>query len=252
MEQILQISTQEANFLQHPINQAHSVLCNELNVEFKFDLYVPVFMKILEIDFNLSRMHAKLIPKMKNEELFWYNYYLRLLYLRCVVGIDLSEEERQLNELLLDQTEVNSNILQKRDRLTALIRLRKQIARLNREDVLFTDYVAPAPTPTPAATAVVSSSVTSANMDGCDPATVTAAGGHRAVTTSATNSSINNSTSSADKSLLTSQAVLHIKKQLLDKELEDEVGLYICICMYISVLVWSNSNMCLVMYVNMA
>ncbi len=44
-------------------------------------------MKLLEIDSNLARIHAKLSPKM-NEEDFWFNYYCRIVYLRACSGID--------------------------------------------------------------------------------------------------------------------------------------------------------------------
>lgn len=65
-------------------------LCTVMQEEFStvhFDMTksVPVILKLLEIDKNLARMHAKLSPKM-DEEVFWKNYFLRVKYLRAAIG----------------------------------------------------------------------------------------------------------------------------------------------------------------------
>ena len=221
MEQILQISTQESNFLQYPINQAHTVLCNTSNIDFKFDLYVLVFMKVLEIDFNLSRMHAKLIPKMKNEELFWFNYYIRIVYLRCVIGIDILDEEKQLNELLLQQTEVNADILTRKDKLTSIIQLKKAIRTLNKEDILFID-----PIPINNNSTITINTTITANTT-TSPITNTTTTNTTNTNTTTTNNNILPAVTTNvvpnDKSLLTSQSLKNMRKQLLDKELDEEV-----------------------------
>ena len=54
---------------------------------FNFESFIPIATKLLEIDSNLARMHAKLSPKME-EETFWHHYYYRVMYVRASVGLD--------------------------------------------------------------------------------------------------------------------------------------------------------------------
>lgn len=79
MEKILTLSVHDRNFTVKAPN-AHEV-------EFYFQEFVPVAMELLQLDSNLARVHAKLSPKM-NEEDFWFNYYCRIVYLRGKSGID--------------------------------------------------------------------------------------------------------------------------------------------------------------------
>mmetsp|Transcript_17083 Transcript_17083/g.15427 ORF Transcript_17083/g.15427 Transcript_17083/m.15427 type:complete len:274 (-) Transcript_17083:7-828(-) len=89
MEKILNLSLSERNF---------TIIPNELNdILFDFHSYVPVIMKLLSIDINLSQMHAKFSPKM-DEELFWCNYYRRTMYLRAIIGIDGDELKEKYNK----------------------------------------------------------------------------------------------------------------------------------------------------------
>ena len=99
---------------------------------FDFNMYVPVILKVLEIDFNLQRLHAKLVPKIKGgEEAFWRNYYLRILYLRACVGIDTIESDSQL--LTLEGSELAA--------CEERVRVTKLIAKIPTSDVLFIDKV---------------------------------------------------------------------------------------------------------------
>lgn len=79
MEKILGVSLNEKNFTVRSANADE--------VEFYFQEFVPVAMQLLQLDSNLARIHAKLSPKM-NEEDLWFNYYCRVLYLRARSGID--------------------------------------------------------------------------------------------------------------------------------------------------------------------
>jgi len=79
MEYILKLSLSDRNF---------TTTSKELkDFQISFKDYVPVVMKMLNIDSNLSRMHAKLSPKM-NEEVFWINYYQRCMFLRAINGFE--------------------------------------------------------------------------------------------------------------------------------------------------------------------
>lgn len=49
------------------------------DINFDMNRSVPVILRLLEIDANLARMHAKLSPRM-DEVLFWKNYFLRVAY----------------------------------------------------------------------------------------------------------------------------------------------------------------------------
>lgn len=79
MEKILKLPLQELNFLDRSPNADE--------IEFSFNDFIPVALRILEIDTNLARVHAKLSPKM-NEEIFWFNYFCRVAYLRAASGIE--------------------------------------------------------------------------------------------------------------------------------------------------------------------
>lgn len=79
MERVLSVSNYEKNFTVKAANSEQ--------VRFSFQHFVPVAMKLLDVDSNLARMHAKLSPKM-NEEIFWFNYFCRVSYIRAVSGID--------------------------------------------------------------------------------------------------------------------------------------------------------------------
>lgn len=86
MEKILALSLVEQNFTVTPPH------LNEL--PFTFEAFVPVAMRLLQLDANLARMHAKLSPKM-NEEIFWQLYHYRLSYLRCEGGLE--DDENVMN-----------------------------------------------------------------------------------------------------------------------------------------------------------
>ena len=90
MERILLLPQSSMNFTTCPINSTDSTVKSNWN----FSSFVPVAMRLLEIDSNLQRMHAKLSPKM-DEELFWFYYYCRILYIRAIVGMDGSEEQKK-------------------------------------------------------------------------------------------------------------------------------------------------------------
>ncbi len=83
MERILSLSLSENNFIQPSIRFDKS--------EFDFNQFVPIAMRLLALDANLARVHAKLMPKM-NEEDFWRHYYFRIKYLRAKLNIDDRKE----------------------------------------------------------------------------------------------------------------------------------------------------------------
>lgn len=128
MEKILALSQNESNFLEKPRNDL-------LNSQpFDFNAYVPVILKVLEVDYNLQRLHAKLVPKIKGgEEIFWRNYYLRILYIRACVGIDTAENDSQL--LTLEGSELAA--------CEERVRVTKLISKIPSSDVLFMDKVPP-------------------------------------------------------------------------------------------------------------
>ena len=88
MESILALSLSENNFL-HEIPSLYEAHLGT----FDFNSFVPTAMRVLELDGNLSRVHAKLMPHM-DEEVFWRNYYKRITYLRLKSGIDTPTEEQ--------------------------------------------------------------------------------------------------------------------------------------------------------------
>lgn len=85
MESILALSSNEKNFSVPAANKSE--------VTFSMEDFAPTALKMIEIDSNLARMHAKLSPKM-NEEDFWLNYYCRIVYLRACSGIDGLEAQK--------------------------------------------------------------------------------------------------------------------------------------------------------------
>jgi hypothetical protein len=79
MEKIFALSLSDRNF---------TVSSQQLSeFQFIFKDYIPVAMKLLTIDANLSRIHAKISPKM-DEEVFWLRYYQRCMYLRATMGFE--------------------------------------------------------------------------------------------------------------------------------------------------------------------
>ncbi len=89
MERVLNLPLHEGNFLVKAPNSK--------DVHFCFSEFIPVAMKLLEIDSNLARIHAKLSPKM-NEEDFWFNYYCRIVYLRACSGIDGADVQNSMRK----------------------------------------------------------------------------------------------------------------------------------------------------------
>jgi len=86
MEKILALSLSESNFTTTPEHFDPS--------EFILEDFVPIALRLLSLDNNLSRVHAKLTPHMHEEE-FWRNYSFRITYLRLLVGIvPVSERDR--------------------------------------------------------------------------------------------------------------------------------------------------------------
>lgn len=78
MEKILALSLSESNFTTPPEHFDPN--------EFILEDFVPIALRLLSLDNNLSRVHAKLTPHMHEEE-FWRNYSFRITYLRLLVGI---------------------------------------------------------------------------------------------------------------------------------------------------------------------
>lgn len=95
MELILAIPMAEENFTVSPSIEKHKIL---YETPFSFKQFIPVIMRLLQLDSNLAKIHAKLSPKM-NEEIFWRNYYLRVIYLRAKSGIDGEEAAINIGQL---------------------------------------------------------------------------------------------------------------------------------------------------------
>mmetsp|Transcript_7901 Transcript_7901/g.8046 ORF Transcript_7901/g.8046 Transcript_7901/m.8046 type:complete len:182 (-) Transcript_7901:314-859(-) len=95
MELILGISIAEENFTTPPPSPSHDVL---LSLSFSFQKFVPVILRLLPLDSNLAKIHSKLSPRM-SEEVFWRNYYLRVMYLRARIGIDGEEAQQSIGQL---------------------------------------------------------------------------------------------------------------------------------------------------------
>eukprot|EP01031_Cornospumella_fuschlensis_P024009 gene24009-29056_t len=120
MEQILALSLNEKHFTTSPQNSDE--------VEFSMADFAPTAMRLLELDGNLKRVHAKLSPRMDEEE-FWRHYYCRIIYLRCLSGIEGLEAQKRVE------------------------------AMYKKEDIIFpiVESIAPAPTPAPTPAAKKSS-----------------------------------------------------------------------------------------------
>lgn len=82
MHKILELSLVEENFSVAPPGIE--------KVQFNLSSFVPVAMRMLSIDSNLAKIHAKLVPVM-NEEQFWRNYHFRIVFLRTFVGVESEE-----------------------------------------------------------------------------------------------------------------------------------------------------------------
>lgn len=79
MNKVFSLSLNEKNFTTTPANAS--------DIDFSFQMFIPVAMNLLKLDANLARNHSKLSPKM-DEAVFWKNYYCRIVYLRALSGID--------------------------------------------------------------------------------------------------------------------------------------------------------------------
>ena len=101
MEQILALSLSTGNFAVAPIN-AEEIKSQGL---FYFGSFVPIAMRLLQLDANLARMHSKLSPKM-DEQIFWFYYYCRVLYLRAAVGMDGPEAKVKAATWLKEQPDI--------------------------------------------------------------------------------------------------------------------------------------------------
>lgn len=102
-ERILALPLSEKNFTLSPPNVE--------KIKFSLTEFVPIAMRLLSLDPNLTKIHAKLAPLM-NEELFWRNYYYRIMFLRALVGLDenfLFELQKE-NEIIFknEQTKFSS------------------------------------------------------------------------------------------------------------------------------------------------
>lgn len=60
------------------------------SIQFDFEQFIAIAVRLLKLDSNLARMHAKLSPRMK-EELFWELYYFRIVFLRVKIGMETND-----------------------------------------------------------------------------------------------------------------------------------------------------------------
>jgi hypothetical protein len=60
------------------------------SIQFDFEQFIAIALRLLKLDSNLARMHAKLSPRMK-EELFWELYYFRIVFLRVKIGMESND-----------------------------------------------------------------------------------------------------------------------------------------------------------------
>lgn len=237
MEQILALSQHEANFTKPP---ASDLLASNPAIEFDFQACIPIIMRMLEVDLNLSRLHAKLIPTMKFEETFWLNYFLRILYLRCCIGIDRVEDDESYNQLyLLDDSTLSEDEVRNwnRDkvRVSEAIQLKGQIGKLKPNEVLFVDPAPPSISAVLAATGTVPGAGAGAGADSVastpdSSTTTTSVPSKAAVPVPLTPAHNTAQVASAPAArpvtlpgLITKQTQ-HIKKQLTDQELDAEVA----------------------------
>lgn len=78
-ESILKLSLNDGNFTTEPPNASE--------VHFVFADFIATALQLLKLDANLAHVHSKVSPKM-DEEVFWRNYYCRVIYLRAIIGVD--------------------------------------------------------------------------------------------------------------------------------------------------------------------
>lgn len=86
MEKIFSMSLYKENFLTKPLNFD--------SVEFDIDKFVPIALRLTQLDSNLATMHSNCTPKLINELLFWNYYYCRLEYLKDLSGINGLENQQ--------------------------------------------------------------------------------------------------------------------------------------------------------------
>ncbi|CAM9152847.1 unnamed protein product [Ascophyllum nodosum] len=108
MEKVLSLSLEESNFttappVDGPISQAteespqgkedndetrhEDETSTSASPEFHLDRHINVAVKMLSLDPNLAKVHARLISHMP-EQLFWYHYFSRVALLRKEVGLE--------------------------------------------------------------------------------------------------------------------------------------------------------------------
>lgn len=108
MQKIVGLSMSPLNFTTRAPN------ADDVKSKWNFSLFVPVVMKLLEMDSNLNKLHAKESPKM-DEEQFWFNYFCRIFYIRTTSGMEgeeLKEEAKKIpmeTILFLNSTSEISN-----------------------------------------------------------------------------------------------------------------------------------------------
>lgn len=74
-------------------------------IEFDFEQFISVALRLLKLDSNLARMHAKLSPRMK-EELFWQLYHFRIIFLRVKIGFEANDHDHVLHRYLGRENEI--------------------------------------------------------------------------------------------------------------------------------------------------
>jgi hypothetical protein len=117
MEMILSLPLSENNFTIPPAGFKES--------EFTFDDFVPLALKMLSLDSNLARVHAKLMPHM-NEEVFWRNYFFRITYLRFKVGI-IQPEDGEHSRFLFSSDEYDTMIFKPDATLSKILPSRQKL-----------------------------------------------------------------------------------------------------------------------------
>lgn len=83
MASILELSSHETTFT-HPPDHIN-------DFTFDFQMYIPVVLRLLEIDANLKSMQAHFASRMK-EEVFWHNYFMHTRVVRQRVGLSLHDD----------------------------------------------------------------------------------------------------------------------------------------------------------------
>eukprot|EP00619_Florenciella_sp_RCC1007_P007004 CAMPEP_0205924986 /NCGR_PEP_ID=MMETSP1325-20131115/17292_1 /ASSEMBLY_ACC=CAM_ASM_000708 /TAXON_ID=236786 /ORGANISM="Florenciella sp., Strain RCC1007" /LENGTH=191 /DNA_ID=CAMNT_0053293435 /DNA_START=72 /DNA_END=643 /DNA_ORIENTATION=+ len=78
MEKVLALSLDDESFTTAPMPPTL--------FDFRVDEHVAVIMKLLQLDPNLAARHARLSPKM-NEDDFWKNYFHRCALLRAEMDV---------------------------------------------------------------------------------------------------------------------------------------------------------------------